>query len=145
MRRLTGDGGVNLFRGAHRHRALVDDDHVLGHRATDVARHVEHMLQIGRPILTLRRADGDERDIRPANGVRQIGREGQTFLAVIAENKLGEPRLEDGHLTRLERGDLRRILIHADDVVAVLGEAGAQNQTDVSCSHDCDFHITIRY
>ena len=103
------------------------------------------MLQIGRPVFSLRRADSDECDIRPANRFRQIGREAQTLLAVIAADELGEARLEDRHLAGLERANLRRILIHTHDVVAVLGQAGAQDQTDVSCSDDGDFHFTIRY
>ena len=44
----------------HRHRALVDDDLVVGPQAADVARRYQHVLQVGRVVLVRRGADGDE-------------------------------------------------------------------------------------
>ena len=55
---------------ADRHRALVDDDLVAVHRAADVARDAEHVLQVGGAVLALRRADGDEDDLDAADRAR---------------------------------------------------------------------------
>ena len=70
LRRLASRSSSRTrLRRADRHGALVDDDGVLVHRAADVARHGEHVLQIGRAVLALRRADGDEDDLgRPDGG-----------------------------------------------------------------------------
>ena len=56
---------------AGRHRALVDDDLVAVHRAADLARGRQHVLQIGRPVLARRRADGDEDDVGLAHRLGQ--------------------------------------------------------------------------
>ena len=49
-------------------------------RPADVARDREHVLQIGRAVFALRRADGDEHDFARAHGRGQIGGKGQTAL-----------------------------------------------------------------
>ena len=61
---FSGDGRLDLLRRADRHGALVDDDGVLGQGPPDIARDGEHVLQIGRRRPPLRRADGDEDDLR---------------------------------------------------------------------------------
>ena len=62
MRGLLADDLAHLLAGADRHGALVDDDLVAVHRLGDVAGDAEHVREIGRPVLALRRADGDEDD-----------------------------------------------------------------------------------
>ena len=47
----------------NRHGALVDDHGVPRHLASNFARDIEHMLQIGGAVLALWRADGDEHDL----------------------------------------------------------------------------------
>ena len=131
---------ADLRGGADRHRALVDDDRVAVHRPADVARHAEHVLQVGRAVLALRRADGDEDDLGGADGLGQVGRERQPLLARVAPDQLLEPRLVDRHPPAAKHPDLRLVLVDADDVVAVLGEAGAHDQPDVAGSDDRNFH-----
>ena len=68
LRRLAGDRVAHPFRGADRHRALVDDDRVFVHRPADVAGHGEHVLQVRGTIFALRRSHGNEDDFRGAHG-----------------------------------------------------------------------------
>ena len=82
-------------------------------------------------------------DARTAAGRSVVKR--QPVLVLVAADHLLEARLVDRHLAGLERGDLRRVLVDADDGVPVFGEAGAQHETDVPGSDDSDFHFTIRY
>ena len=71
---------ADALGGADRHGALVDDDLVAVHRPRHVARDGEHMLQIGRSVLGLRRAHGDEDDLRPPHRSRKRGREASSGL-----------------------------------------------------------------
>ena len=138
---------IVLHRGgrADGHGALVDDDGVLVDRPADGARDVEHVPQVGRSVFALRRADGDEHDVRRLDRRRQVGRERQPLFGDVAADDLFEPRLVDRHLAGGQRGDLCRVLVHARDRVAVLGQAGAQHESDVTGPHDGDFHWDIRY
>ena len=61
---------AHLLGGPDRHRALVDDDLVAVHRAGHVAGDAEHVLEIGRAVLRLRGADGDEDDVGGLDGGR---------------------------------------------------------------------------
>ena len=74
---------ANLLGGADRHGALVDDDAVAVHRPADVAGDGQHVLQIGRAILALRRADGDEDDLRAFDRAGQLRRERQPPLVLV--------------------------------------------------------------
>jgi hypothetical protein len=38
-----------------------------------------------------------------------------------------------------------RILVDADDVVAVLGQTGSEHKAAIACSDDSYAHFTIRY
>ena len=60
MGRLPADDLADTLGRTDRHGALVDDDLVPVHRLGDLARHAQNVLQVGRAVLALRRADGDE-------------------------------------------------------------------------------------
>jgi hypothetical protein len=144
MRGLAGDGRVDAFGRPDRDRALVHDDGVFVDRASDGPRDGEDVLEIRRSVLALRCTHGDEHDLRCGNGGRQVRREGQA-LRVIATDDLLESGLVDRHAARFERGDLRCILVHADDIVSVLRQTRTEDQTDIPGSYDGDVHFTIRY
>ena len=147
LRRLAGDRVAHLFRAVPTGTVLLSTTTVYLFIARPMSRAtVEHVLQVGRAVLTLRRADGDEDDLRCANRRRQIGREAQTLL--VRDCGAPAPR---GQARRSASAPASSVAIFAASlsthttVVAVLGQAGAQDQTDVSCSDDGDFHFTIRY
>ena len=84
VRRLAPDDRPDLLGGADRDGALVDDDLVAVHRPADVLRDPEHVLQIGRSVLALRRADRDEHDLRGFDRACQLRREGQPPFVLVA-------------------------------------------------------------
>ena len=51
-----------------------------------------------------------------------------------------QPRLVDGHAPSLQQFDLLRVLVHADDLVARFGEAGAGHQSHVARADDGQVH-----
>jgi hypothetical protein len=114
--------------------------YVLVDRTPDVARDGEHVLQIRRPVLPLRRADRDEDDVGRAHGRRQIGRERESILLAVPAHQLFEPRLVNRHPPGGERPNLLRVLVHAGDRVAVLRQTRAHDQPDIPGSDDGDFH-----
>ena len=105
----------------------------------------QDVLQVGRPVLTLGRSDGDEDEIRGAHRGVQVRGERQALFVVVAADDFLEPRLVDRHPAGLEHVDFRVILVDADDGVSVLREARAQDKPHVPGSDDGDFHFTIRY
>ena len=94
-RRITSRTALG---GAHRHGALVDDDLVAVHRAGDVARHAEHVLQVGGAVFALWRADGDEDDARVADRLGQRRGERQPLFCTVAPDHFLEAGLVDRHL-----------------------------------------------
>ena len=67
MRGLAADDLADLGGRPDRDGALVDDDLVAVHRAREIPRHVEHVLEVGRPVFAGGRAHGDEDDLRVPN------------------------------------------------------------------------------
>ena len=63
----------------------------------------------------------------------------------IAPHDFLEARLVDRHLAGLELGELPFVLVDADDVVPVFGQARAQHETDIPCPDNSNSHFTIRY
>jgi hypothetical protein len=139
---LGFDGRPDLFRGADGHGRLGDDDLGLVHVLADLARHAEHVLEIRGAVLARRGADRDEHDPRAADGGRDVGREGQAALGLVALDHRLETRLVDRDLVALEPGDLLRVLVHADDVVARLRQAGSGHQPHISASNHSHVHVT---
>jgi hypothetical protein len=70
--------------GADRHRALVDDDLVVGHVLADAARGGQHVLEIGRSVLVGRRADADELQRPVMHRGDDVGGELQPAIGGIA-------------------------------------------------------------
>ncbi len=134
------DGRADAVRRAHGHRGLVDDHLPLGHAAADVARGLEHVLHVGRPVLVRRRADGDELQRAVRHGLVDVrGEREPARLDVAADHRL-EAGLVDGDPALLQDVDLARIHVEAQDVVAHFREAGAGDQADVARADHRDLH-----
>jgi len=70
-------------------------------------------------------AHGDEHGGGCLDGRRQIGGERQPACLRVAGDEVVEPGLEDRDFASLERRYLRRVLVHADHVMAEIGKARA--------------------
>ena len=122
---------ANPVRRADGHGRLVDDDLVLGHPTTDVARGRQHVLHVGRSILVRRRADRDELQDAVRDRSVLIRRETQPPRSDVARDHRREPRLVNRHAALLEHFDLARVDVEAQHVVADLGETGPGDEADV--------------
>ena len=141
MRGLPAQHLPHLRGGPDRYGALVDDDLVAVHRPADLAGDGHHVLEVGRPILAGRRPDRDEEDLRLANRPIERGREREPLFRPVAPHELFESGLVDRHLPALQHADLGGILVHADDVIAVLCETRPGHEADVARSNNRDLHL----
>ncbi len=98
------------------------------------------MAEVGRAVLVRRRPDGDEHDLGAADRLGDVGGEREPLLLLVPLDEILEPRLVDRQDVLLQLVDLAGVDIGADDVVARLGEAGADDEPDVTRSHDSDSH-----
>ena len=137
---ILGHGPLELFRGVHRHGAFLDEQAVAGHVLGDLAADLFDVGHVGLAPIARRGADGDEDDLGERGAFLDGRRELQPAGGDVAVNHFFEPRLVDGHFAAFQDLDLALVVVHAQHVVADLGEAGARNQSDVSGSNNCDFH-----
>ena len=137
---LCLDRTAHPLGGSHRNRGFVDDHAVARKPPADVARHREHVLQVGRAVFERWRAHGDEEHIALGHRLAQIGGETQPPLAVIADHDLVEPRLVDGQLPGFQPLDLGRIDIDAPHLVAHLGKTRPSHEADVAGPDHAQIH-----
>jgi hypothetical protein len=64
--------------------------------------------------------------------VRQLGREVEAALALVAVDEFDEPGLEDRHDALSKRSDPVRILVDAGDVMAKIGKAGPRYEAHIA-------------
>src|SRR2546429_403118 len=84
-----------LVISADGNRALGDDQLGPVHVPADGARHIQHVLQVGRAVLIRWRAHGDENDIRPLDRGADVGGELEASIALVAHDQRLEPGLVD--------------------------------------------------
>ena len=72
----------------------------------------------------------------------QVGGEREAALLLVPAHHRLEPGLVDRDLVLLQPRDLLRVLVHADDVVAGLRQAGAGHQADVAASDHRHVHVS---
>ena len=80
-----------------------------------------------------------EGDFRVQHSAVEIAGRLQPPPDIVVQQRL-QPLLEDGRRRAVQHGDTCRVDINADDVVALLREAGACNEADVAGSDDRDLH-----
>ena len=92
--------------------------------------------EIGIPGVGRRRPDGDEQQPRVLEGVADVRRE--VHPIAVGGDHLGQSRLVDRDLARLQAGDLVRIDVDAVDLAAEVGEARGGDEADVAGADDTD-------
>src|SRR5882672_5954323 len=93
---------------------------------TDAAEGVAHAG------LARRRTDRDDLEDAVRNTLGRVRRELHAASSRILADQGLEARLMDGNVALLQARDLRRIDIHADDVIAGVGKTGPGDETDVA-------------
>ena len=135
------DLGADPLRRSDRDGALRDDHFGLVHVVADRARHLEHVLQIGRAVLVGWRANRNEDDFGALHGVRHVRREDQAAVPLIPHDHGFESRLVDRQLILLERRNLGGIDVGANHFVASLREARTHDEPDVPRADDGYLHV----
>src|SRR5262249_36589722 len=138
--RLATDDVADFRGSADGHRALVDNDLVAVHGTRDLLRHVRHVAKVGRAVLTLWRSHRDEDDLGGPHSLRELGCEREALPLHIALHEFFQARLVDGHPSATERPHLGLDLVHTNDVIAGFGQAGADDQSNVTSSDHRNLH-----
>jgi hypothetical protein len=134
--RADGHGGF----GEHDLEAV--DEHVLtgGEGFADGGGDLFDVGHLGLAVVALGGADGDEDDGAFAAGAFDVGGEAEAAGFVVALHDGFEAGFEEGDLALFEAGDLGGVDVGAEDVVADVGEAGADDEADVAAADDGDSH-----
>ena len=143
-RRVLGDFRADPFRGPDRNGALGDDQLGAIHVLADGARHVQHVLQVRRAVLSRRRSHGNENDIRALDRAAEVGRELQAAVALVPHDERLEPGLVDRQPVLAQAVDLGLVDVDAQDIIARFGEARPCHETDVPRAEHRDLHGSSR-
>ena len=87
-----------------------------------------------------RRADRDEHGVGFGDRRGQVGGETQPPGLDVRRHQRIEPGLENRNLASQQRVDLAGILVHAGDLVAEIGKAGAGHQPHIARANHGDAH-----
>ncbi len=138
LRLVAADDVGHPVAGADRHGALVDDDQGTVHGLGDAARRIADILQVGLAAPALGRADGDERKLGIGHPVLVLAGKAQPAGLGVATDHLLQSRLVDRHLAGAEPVDPWAVHVHAGDLVAQVGKAGAGGQADIAGADHTD-------
>ena len=135
------DGFRNLFAGLDGDGALVHDDFVTGHGGGDVARDVLDEAQVHRTVRLRRRGHGDENHVGFLDALGGAVGEFKPPGGGVFLDEFIEAGFVNRDAAGLEQFDLRRVVVHANDLMADLGETGSRDQADVARSDDRQLHV----
>jgi len=136
-----GDHLLHLPVGAHRHGGFGHHHGIAGQRPGDLLRGGHHIGQIRMAVAApCRGADGDEHRLGAIHRGGQIGGEAEPPRLHVLLHQLLQPRLVDRHLARLQPGDLARVLVDADHVMAEIRKTDAGHQSDIAGANHRNAH-----
>ena len=135
------DQPLDLVAGADRHGRFGDDHGEAGQRGGDLARGGVDVGEIGMAIAApRRRADRDEHRVGFRDRRGQVGGEIEPLGLDVGRHQRVEPGLEDRDLAAAQGFDLAGILVHAGDLVAEIGKAGAGHQPHIARANHGNSH-----
>ena len=139
------EGLYELLRAAGQHRAAEDERVVLGRlaeRVADFAGDTAHVVEVQSARRVRRRADADDGQFGVSDGVGATLRGAEQALGLRALQQFVQAWLDDGRDAVVEVLDLGRMHVHADDVMAVAGEAPRRDRSHVAQTEDADSHAS---
>ncbi len=124
--------------GANGHGALVNDDQGVVHSPGHVFRGVLHVLQVGLPVHTGGRADGNEDQLGLTDSLLVGGGEIQAAGLVVPPDDLLQAGLVDGHDTLFQIFRLLLAPVQTDHVVPQVSQACPGDQSHVTNADHAD-------
>ena len=136
---LIQNFSLDLIRGPHRYRGLINNDFVFVHMLTNGFGHRENVFQICRTVFVRRSADSNNLNFGEFNGFARIGREVEATRCVILNNHRLQTRLIDGDNALLQVIDFYFINIDACHMVPNICQAGTGDQTYIPRAENSNF------
>ncbi len=90
----------------YRNRTFGHNHLVSVHHSAQGRSNLLHVCQVRPPLVIRRRTDGDKHHQRLLDPLLNVRGEGNSPVARVFVNKLGQPRLENGNLSVLKHVDL---------------------------------------
>jgi hypothetical protein len=136
------DDALDFVTGSDRHRRLCDHNGKAIKCSRDLARSVIDEAQISEAVTTPRwSSNRDEDRVGIRDGARKLAAEFQPGGAHIGTDHVVQPGLVNRHFAAQKGGDLRFILVDANDLVAEIGETGAGNKANVAGADHGNAHV----
>ena len=107
--------------GTDRHRGFLHQDYRRHAMAGNRITHRQHVFQVGRTVFIRRRAHGNKQHFTVFDGEFLIVGKAQASAFQVVLDHGCQARLEDGHMTLLQRFDLALVNVHANDIVTDFG------------------------
>ena len=104
---------------------------------------LQDIFQIGAAVFVRRRAHGDEHDFGTLDRSRGVGGELEPAGRVVGLDHWFEAGLVDRDDAMVQSLDLGGIDVHAHNIMADLGQAGARDQPDIAGTKNRDAHGTL--
>jgi hypothetical protein len=131
----------DFVAGADRHGRFGDHHGEAGKHRGDLARGGVDIAQIGMAIAAPRwRSDRDEHGVGLGDRRGEISGKIQPPGLDVGVNQRIETRFENRDFTAAQASDLVAVLVHAGDLVAEIGKAGAGNQPHIARANHGDAH-----
>ncbi len=105
-----------------------------------LARHFEHISQIGAAVLIWRRTYGAEYDFVIVNMLRKACGEVEPACFEILDYHLLKPGLVNGNDPIVQPLYLLAVNIDACNIDAHIGKTGPRNEAHITCTYNCDLH-----
>ena len=98
------------------------------------------MLQVGAAVLIGRGADGEKDQLPMGHALSGVSSEAQAACRLVGLHQGLQPRLVDGDMACLQRGHFGGIDVHADHIVADVGQHCTLHQADIAGAKNRNFH-----
>ena len=134
------EGPLELVVGIDDDRAFFHQQAISRHVAGDFPAHPFDVGHVGLPPVSGGRADGDEDDFGVLGSLADGGGETEAAgLHVLADEGV-QSLLVNRHLKATQAGDLRLVVVHAQDIVADFRQGNAGHQSYVTGSYNGQLH-----
>jgi hypothetical protein len=140
-------GHEHRFGGAGQHGA--PENHGVGLRVlpeplADALGHAPNGIDIQLTVVPAGRPDADQGQVGPGDPLFGRGGGPQTAGRDDLGQQLAQPWLDEGGGPPIDHGHLVRVDVHADHLVAGLGQTGSRDTADIAEPKDANAHAAPR-
>ena len=138
---IAADGLGDALAGFHGHGAFVHDDAVAAEADGDFTRDLFDETEVNTSIFLRRGGHRNEDHFAVIDSIGGAGGELEALGDNVFAHHGFETRLVDGNFPCQQAVDFGFVIVHAENMVADLGETGTCGESDIAGADDCDLHV----